>query len=162
MRASVLVRASAWPTMAGSPASYGGNWSRARRGWSQRRGEAMGPPGSVGPDPIGERADRLQPRRLEGEAVEIDRRVAAQRGQRRLLDGADDQGGRDPRIELADEPGVAGVGELGLDDRDQRVVDLAEDLLDVDVEADRLAEEDAQAVLVVEDDPEHLAQAARR
>jgi hypothetical protein len=47
---------------------------------------------------------------------------------------------------------------VALDDADQRLVDLAEDLLDLDIEADRFAQQDAERVAVVEHDREHAAQ----
>src|SRR5450432_3889587 len=152
MRATVFVRASASPTIAGSPYSYGGNCVRGERGLSHRSvSVAMGPPcltlrtalrrccavRQAGPclllEPVRQNSDRVHPGRLARESLEIDRRLAAQCRERELLDPADDHRRDHPRVELADEAGSERLGEVALDDPDQRGIDLAEDLLDIDI-----------------------------
>src|SRR5258706_11431342 len=154
MRAIVLVRASARPTIDGSPSSYGGNCVRGVRGRSQRsvRVAIRSPPwvASFRLESIRKSSDRVQRRCFEREGVEIDRIAAAKCCEADLLDPADNQRRDHARVDLAAQ--IAGrprTLDVALDDADQRFVDLVEELLDLDIEADGFAQQDAQRVAVI-------------
>jgi hypothetical protein len=84
---------------------------------------------------IGHDADRVHRGCFVRELVEIDRFRAAHRREAQLLDAADDHHRDEVRIAVAHVASLLCAHEVALEDRDQRVVDLAEDLLDLRIGA---------------------------